>query len=110
MSEAIHQLNSIKANLDRLLRNYTALRNENAILKNQLEAQRKALAGKNVKITDIEQQLNSLKTAQQISRQLLSSESTSSKEEITGEGRAAMKHKINELIKEVDKCIALLNN
>ncbi|MFN0276501.1 MAG: hypothetical protein ACKVPJ_12190 [Chitinophagales bacterium] len=109
MSEAISQLNSIKANLERLLRNYTALKNENSILKNQIDAQRKAMADKNLKISEIEQQLSLLKTAQSISKQISGVEVSQAGENHTI-GNQAAKQKINELIKEVDKCIALLSS
>jgi len=96
------QLQNIKGNLDRLLRNYHALRNENEILKSQLEAQRKTTIDKNNKIGELEKQIALIKTVQTIA------EGTTGEE--SNPGKAEMKKKINELIKEVDNCIALLND
>lgn len=111
MSEAITQLNTMKANLERLLRSYTALKNENAILKNQIEAQRKAMAEKNSKISEAEQQLSLLKAAQSISKHITGNELPQQETENNfAESNIAAKQKIQELIKEVDKCIALLSS
>jgi len=96
------QLQNIKGNLDRLLRNYHALRNENEILKSQLEVQRKTTIDKNNKIGELEKQIALIKTVQTIA------EGTTGEE--SNPGKAEMKKKINELIKEVDNCIALLND
>ncbi|MBC8173802.1 MAG: hypothetical protein H7X71_07845 [Chitinophagales bacterium] len=94
------QLDVIKTNLERLLRNYTALKNENEILKNQVEAQRRTAGDKNKKITELEEQLTLLKTVKAIT----------DSDPLEKEEKTNVKHRINELIKEVDKCIALLNN
>ncbi|MBK7036636.1 MAG: hypothetical protein IPH42_09905 [Bacteroidetes bacterium] len=96
------QLQNIKSNLDRLLRNYHAIKNENDILKNQLDAQRKSTQDKNKKIEELEKQIELMKTVQTIA------EGTNGEE--SNPGKAEMKKKINELIKEVDNCIALLND
>ncbi|MBC8047539.1 MAG: hypothetical protein H7Y00_12140 [Fimbriimonadaceae bacterium] len=111
MNEALLQLNTMKANLEKLLRSYTAIKNENEILKNQIDAQRKAMMEKNQKVSEIEQQLSLLKTAQTISKQINSTdmETTNTTENEISENNHAVKLKINDLIKEVDKCISLLN-
>jgi archaellum component FlaC len=96
------QLQNIKNNLDRLLRNYHAVKNENNILKSQLDAQRKSTQDKNKKIEELEKQIELMKTVQTIA------EGTNGEE--SNPGKAEMKKKINELIKEVDNCIALLND
>ncbi len=96
------QLQNIKSNLDRLLRNYHAVKNENDILKSQLDAQRKTTQDKNKKIEELEKQIELIKTVQTIAGGTGGDESNP--------GKAEMKKKINELIKEVDNCIALLND
>ena len=96
------QLQNIKGNLDRLLRNYHAVKNENDILKSQLDAQRKTTHDKNKKIEELEKQIELIKTVQSIAEGATGEESNP--------GKAEMKKKINELIREVDNCIALLND
>jgi hemerythrin-like domain-containing protein len=111
MNEALLQLNALKTNLERLLRSHTALKNENDILKNQIVAQRKAMIEKNTRIAEIEQQILMLKSAHTVSKQLtenalqqdiMQNDTLASREEV--------KQKINALIREVDRCIALLNS
>ncbi len=102
MKETKEQLQIIKVNLERLLRNYQAVKSENEILKNQLDAQRKAQGDKNKKIEDLEKQFDLIKTAQSIAHIETGSDSDGDKFE--------MKKKINQLIKEVDNCIAMLND
>lgn len=96
------QLQSIKNNLDRLLRSYHAVKSENDILKSQLEAQRRGLHDKNKRIEELEKQFELLKTAQAIAHNDTPMD--------TDEGKSAMKKRINDLIKEVDNCIAQLNH
>ena len=64
----------------------------------QLKAQVKE---RNSKIEELESQLRILKLAKQVS-----TGGTVADEE----GKAELKKKINEFIKEIDKCVALLNN
>ncbi len=99
MSETQQQLHELKANLERLLRNFTAVKNENEMLKQQIDAQRKALADKNHKLADLDEQLSLSKTSKLITES----------EELSREDKTEVRHKINELIKEVDKCIASMN-
>jgi len=98
MSETQQQLHQLKANLERLLRNFTAVRNENDMLKQQIEAQRKALTEKNNKIGELDQQLSLAKTSKMLTEN----------ETLTREDKSEVRQKINELIKEVDKCIAMM--
>ncbi len=92
------QILSVKNNIDQLIRSYTLLKNENENLKKQTDAHRNSLAEQNQKIEHLEQQLAALKTAKAI----------------TGEGnkedKSYIRQTVNELIREVDKCIATLNN
>ena len=102
MTPAEEKLHSVQQNLTRLLRMHTALEQENALLKNQIEAQRKGFAEKNKKIEELEKQLELIKTAQAIAQHDTREESP--------EARSAMRKQINELIKEIDKCISLLSS
>lgn len=99
MSETNEQLIQLKANLERLLRNFTAVKNENDLLKQQIDAQRKALAEKNHRISDLDQQLSMSKTSKLITET----------EDLSKQDKTEVRHKINELIREVDKCIAMMN-
>lgn len=99
MSETNDQLIQLKANLERLLRKFTAVKNENDLLKQQLDAQRKALADKNLKISDLDHQLTLSKTSKLITET----------EDLSKQDKSEVRQKINELIKEVDRCIAMMN-
>ncbi|MFI5172922.1 MAG: hypothetical protein ACHQFW_11055 [Chitinophagales bacterium] len=96
------QLQMVRGNLERLLRSYQAIKHENEILKSQIDAQRRGLADKNKKIDDLEKQIDLIKTAQNIAQHEPGSEPSP--------GRTEMKRKINELIRDVDDCIAMLND
>lgn len=96
------KLQEINRNLERLLRNFQAIKSENDILKNQLEAQRKSAHEKNNTIDALEKQVQLIKTVQNIAG--------NEQEGDASDGKTEMKKKINELIKEVDNCIALLND
>lgn len=89
---------SLKNGLERLVRNHTALKSENEILKNQLEALRQALAEKNGQMTELTRQLNAMKTAQGLNGMNNS------------EDKTAVKQQINAFIKEIDRCIDMLNS
>jgi len=99
MTDNRQQLQILKANLERLLRNFTAVKNENEMLKQQIDAQRKALAEKNQKLSQLDEQLSLAKTSRLIA----------DAEPLNREDKSEVKQRINELIKEVDKCIALMN-
>ncbi len=100
MREMQQQLLSVKNKLEELLRSYTVLKNENEILKNQADAQRNSLAEKSHKIQHLEQQLAALKTAKAIT----------GAGEANKEDKSYIRQTVNELIREVDKCIVTLNN
>ena len=91
------QLRELRSNLERLLRSFTAVKNENEMLKQQIDAQRRALAEKNHKISELDEQLSLSKTSKLITET----------EHLSSEDKTEVRHKINELIKEVDKCIAM---
>lgn len=99
MTELPEQLLSLKASVERLLRSYTALKSENEMLRNQLEAQRRGLREKNEHIARLEEELSLVKAAKALGE-------TGQTEELS---KTAIRETINELIDEVDRCIALLN-
>ncbi len=81
--------------VEKLLKKYNQLKVE----KNQLKQDNIELKGKltesNSQIKDLQDRLALLKTAKSFSLQ---------------QDRTNVKHKINEYIREIDRCIALLNN
>lgn len=100
-SSTTEKLAMLKANLERLLRNYQAIQRENGMLKEQIEAVRKSVQERNKKIESLEDQLNMQRTVSSIAAIPQLQEGLGDKEDV--------KKRINELIKEVDSCIALLN-
>lgn len=102
MNATQEQLQVLRTNLDRLVRSYQAVKGENEILKQQVDAQRRGLADKNKKIEELEKQFEVVKTAQTIVAAGVG--------EDLPENKAEVKKRINELIKEVDNCIAMLND
>jgi regulator of replication initiation timing len=95
MNTTEQQLKRIQDKLQQLLKNYAAMQKENAKLKEELaDAEQKATA--QLKITDeLKQQVSILK---------LSSGEMDEAEKKTFEKR------INGYLKEIDRCIALLEN
>ncbi len=102
MNATQEQLQVLRANLDRLVRSHQAVLSENDILKQQVDAQRRGLADKNKKIEELEKQFDIVKTAQTIV--------AAGTGDNLPEDKAEVKKRINELIKEVDNCIAMLND
>ncbi len=102
MNTTQEQLQALRANLDRLLRSFQAIAAENDMLKQQVDAQRRGLADKNKKIDELEKQFEIVKTAQSIA-------AIGTTDDLP-ENKAEVKKRINELIKEVDNCIAMLND
>ncbi len=98
MNDLKEKISSLKSGLERLLRKHTALKNEYEINKNQLDALRQALSEKNAQLSELQRQLNALKTANSLS---VSNEGTD---------KTAVKQQINAFIREIDRCIELLNN
>jgi predicted nucleic acid-binding Zn-ribbon protein len=81
--------------IDELIEKYGNLRTENKELKNENEALRKNLQDRNEKIKELETKYERVK----LSGALL------------GEGENAIeaKKKITDLVREIDRCVALLN-
>jgi Holliday junction resolvasome RuvABC endonuclease subunit len=100
-SDTADKIQLLKANVERLLRSFQAVQRENEILKQQMDAVRKGSAEKTKKIEALEQQLDMQKTAHSIANIAQLEEGSGDKTEV--------RKRINDLIKEVDNCIALLN-
>lgn len=98
MNNLKENISSLKSGLERLIRNHTALKSEYEINKNQLDALRQALAEKNMQLAELQRQLNVMKTASSLSGSVETQDKT------------AVKQQINEFIREIDRCIELLNN
>ena len=95
MNAAEQHLKTIQDKLQQLLKNYTAMQKENAKLKEELsDAQQKATA--QLKITDeLKQQVSILKL---------------SSGEMDEAEKKEFEKRINGYLKEIDRCIALLEN
>jgi len=100
-SLTLEKLEELQNNLDRLLRVHHAVSSENELLKQQLDAVRKSITEKNKMIAGLEAQLEIQRTAGSIAHALSVPED--------GEDKEEMRKRLNELIREVDNCIALLN-
>ncbi|HET8963626.1 MAG TPA: hypothetical protein VFM99_07005 [Chitinophagales bacterium] len=98
MNNLKENISSLKSGLERLIRNHTVLKSEYEINKNQLDALRQALAEKNNQLAELQRQLNVMKTANSLSGSVETKDKT------------AVKRQINEFIREIDRCIELLNN
>ena len=95
MNAAEQHLKTIQDKLQQLLKNYTAMQKENAKLKEELsDAQQKATA--QLKVTDeLKQQVSILKL---------------SSGEMDEAEKKEFEKRINGYLKEIDRCIALLEN
>jgi regulator of replication initiation timing len=95
MNTTEQHLKSIQDKLQQLLKNYTAMQKENAKLKEELtDAQQKATAQQ--RITDeLKQQVSILKL---------------SSGEMNEAEKKEFEKRINGYLKEIDRCIALLEN
>jgi len=95
MNTTEQHLKSIQDKLQQLLKNYTAMQKENAKLKEELtDAQQKASAQQ--KVTDeLKQQVSILKL---------------SSGEMDEAEKKEFEKRINGYLKEIDRCIALLEN
>ncbi len=100
-SNTAEKLQALKTGLERLLRSYRAVQQENELLKQQIEAVRRSVHDKNKRIESLEEQMELQRTASSIA-------SISQMQEGSGD-KEGVRKRINDLIKEVDNCIALLN-
>jgi predicted nucleic acid-binding Zn-ribbon protein len=96
--KSLQQLEGIHGKVSRLLQQNNELSKANFQLKKENEMLKNLLKERNEKLAENENQLEMLKLAKSVS--------------VNGgeEDKTALKKKINELIKEIDHCVGLLNN
>ncbi len=84
----------VEYKLKKLLEQYERCKKENHLLKNEIEEFRRINLDKNQTIDKLKNELQIVKLAKSIDSE---------------EGSSDAKLKINELVREIDKCIGLLN-
>ncbi|WP_316794465.1 hypothetical protein [Pedobacter frigoris] len=94
MSTVADQLNSVLQKTARLIELCNALQEENELLKVENQSVKVALDGSKIKHADLEEKLRVLKLAKSI--------------EGTSEKTLDIKQKINDFVREIDKCVVLL--
>ena len=94
MSSVADQLNSVLQKTARLIELCNALQEENDLLKLENQSVKTALEGSKSKTADLEEKLRVLKLAKSI--------------EGTSEKTLDIKQKINDFVREIDKCVVLL--
>jgi hypothetical protein len=96
--KSLQQLEGIHGKVSRLLQQNSELNKANFQLKEENEMLKNLLKERNEKLAENENQFEMLKLAKSVS--------------VNGgeEDKTALKKKINELIKEIDHCVGLLNN
>lgn len=93
--QGYEELTLLNRKLDELLMRYNNLRNENNELKRQNEAFKLSLEARNEKIKELETKYERIK----LSGALMGG----------GDNANEARNKITELVREIDKCVALLN-
>ena len=94
MSSVAEQLNSVLQKTTRLIELCNALQEENDLLKQENQSVKAALTNSKNKNTELEEKLRVLKLAKSI--------------EGTSEKSLDIKQKINDFVREIDKCVVLL--
>jgi phage shock protein A len=94
MSSVAEQLNSVLHKTARLIELCNALQEENDLLKQENQSVKTALTSSKNKNTELEEKLRVLKLAKSI--------------EGTSEKSLDIKQKINDFVREIDKCVVLL--
>jgi predicted nucleic acid-binding Zn-ribbon protein len=94
MSTVAEQLDSVLHKTARLIELCNALQEENDLLKQENESVKAALTNSRNKNTELEEKLRVLKLAKSL--------------EGTSEKSLDIKQKINEFVREIDKCVVLL--
>jgi len=94
MSSVADQLNSVLQKTNRLIALCSALQEENDLLKQENEVVKRTLDTVKTKNLDLEEKLRVLKLAKSI--------------EGTNEKTLDIKQKINDFVREIDKCVVLL--
>lgn len=95
MSEISNRTGDIRAKLLKIADKMKAVQGENERLKHELAAAKSGLSEKEARIAALTEDYNRIKLAKTV---------------VTASGdKAEMKFRVNEMVKEIDKCIALLN-
>jgi predicted nuclease with TOPRIM domain len=95
MKTVEEHINSINTKLQQLLKKYAALRKENTILSHELEERRTNEKQYLDRIDALEMQAGILKASSGM---------------MTGKDKQDFEKRINQYIKDLEKCIAMLNN
>ena len=85
----------LEEKIDRLVERYRTEKRENSMLRGEISRLTQQLEQASVSHTELEEQFNKLKMAKAI--------------EASSEDVHATKLRINQIVREIDKCIALLN-
>ena len=93
--QGLEELALLNKKLEELFERYNDLRTKNRELKNENDTLKRYLEEGEIKIRDLEKRYERIK----ISGALMGE----------GEGAGEAKKKINELVREIDRCVALLN-
>jgi regulator of replication initiation timing len=94
MSSVAEQLDSVLHKASRLIELCNALQEENELLKQENDAVKLALNASKIKNSDLDEKMRVLKLAKSI--------------EGTSEKTLDIKQKINDFVREIDKCVVLL--
>jgi len=94
-AEGYEELVLLNRKIDELVNNFSSLREENRDLKSRNEALKSKLQNREEELKELEKKYDRLK----LSGALLGE----------GENASEAKRRINELMREIDKCIALLD-
>ena len=94
MAAVAEQLNSVMQKTARLIELCNALQEENKLLKSENQQQKQALESAKSTHLELDEKIRVLKLAKSI--------------EGTSEKTLDIKQKINEFVREIDKCVALL--
>ena len=86
-------VSNVKQKAEKLTVKHQLLKEENKILSNKMEEVKKELEDKNQQILELNEKIQLLKLAKNVD----------------GESTKEVKLKINEMVREIDKCIAQIN-
>jgi len=93
--QGLEELALLNKKIEELFERYNDLRTKNRDLKNENDTLKRYIEERELKIRDLEKRYERIK----ISGALMGE----------GEGAAEAKKKVNELVREIDRCVALLN-
>ena len=89
-------ISSLEKKVKELVKRYAELKRRNTTLENELTELRKTVDSQKEAIISLEEKNKIIKLAKSLAD--------------SNPDTAAMKYKINELVREIDKCIAQMNN